>query len=38
MNEVFDPREAFADPVGWLARYGIAAELVIDLEPVPEAA
>jgi hypothetical protein len=32
------PGEIFADPVAWLARFGIAAELVGQSEPLPEAA
>ena len=30
--------EIFADPVAWLARFGIAAELVGPSEPLAEAA
>ena len=38
MNESFQSQEAFADPVAWLARFGITAELVSVTEPLPEAA
>ena len=38
MNEKFEPKEAFADPVAWLARFGIAAELVAESGLLPEAA
>lgn len=34
----FDSKEAFTDPVGWLARFGIAAEIVDETQLLPEAA
>ncbi len=38
MSTNFDPREAFSDPVGWLAKFGIAAEIIEETRPLPEAA
>ncbi len=38
MNTSFDSKEAFDDPVGWLARFGIAAQIVDESHPLPEAA
>ncbi|HEX6947006.1 MAG TPA: hypothetical protein VF246_06620 [Acidimicrobiia bacterium] len=42
MNTNFDQTEVFADPVAWLARFGITAEVVavrpIDGQPLSEAA
>jgi len=30
LNNTFDPTEVFADPVAFLAQFGIAAELLTD--------
>lgn len=38
MSTSFDSKEAFADPVGWLARFGLTAEIVEEDRPLPEAA
>lgn len=38
MNKSFEPKEAFSDPVSWLARFGISAEIVEEPRPLPEAA
>jgi len=38
-NNTFDPTEAFADPVAYLAQFGIEAELVVNaIEGLPLAA
>lgn len=42
MNTKFEPTEVFADPVAWLARFGIEAELIAvpstDTQTLAEAA
>ncbi|MFO7298751.1 MAG: hypothetical protein DIU67_000980 [Actinomycetes bacterium] len=40
MNQNFDTEKVFADPAAWLARFGIAAEVVETLaeQPLAEAA